>query len=454
MSYHPITLLCWEAAFAMAYETWLGSSYLSAVAGKLKLPFHLVVFLMALPWIGSLGQLIGLKLLNNISSLKKYTLTMALIARGIWTLPLTLAYIWGEQAIKTSTAFPYEQWFILIIFTATLSSIFASTSTVAWMSWMRNLISTRFQGRFLSIRHQFIMGTLIMTNLLASFIIDWKYQSLNAGFLMVGFLGLIAGLTSTSILFRVHDLKNSNWKPSTQTLSIRLLFKNRGFNRVLIFSSAFHCAIFTAAPYFPYYFTHELNLSMGTVTFWIALSSLGNFLAAGFWGKKIDRAHSLTSIIRGCALKLSFSPLLYLILDARTILWVAPLEYFMNGMAWSGFILALTTTLFRHCPKSHSPQYFSLYSASIGLSSAIGILLGGSLVHLFHDSFGFSALWITAGALRFGTAILLIGLLKNQDIRIPAFSRVRKPAWLSTQLAKQAKASSVEEKDSGISAAP
>jgi MFS family permease len=408
---------------------------------------------MALPWLGSLGQLLGLQFISRIHSLKKYTLTTGLIGRALWAIPLCLAIFWGDQAIGTGEAFPYQSWFLVVTFSAFFSSIFSSSSTVTWMAWMRSIISARFHGRFFSMRHQFIMGALILANLFASFIIDWNYRNLNAGFLILGFLGMFAGIASISILFKVHDTKKRNWK-NNEAWNIRNLLSYRGFNRILIFSSVFYCAIFMAAPFFPYYFTKELKVSMSTVALWIACSSLGSFLAAGFWGRRIDRSSSVVTIIRSCALKLSLSPFLYLFLNSKTILWVAPFEYFMNGMAWSGFILALTTHLFRHCPRQQSPQFFSFYSAATSLSSAVGILVGGSLIHIFYQKMGFNALWITAGSLRFTAALFLIGLLKNQEIRISLFSKVPRPAWLSTQLVKQAKASSVEDKDSGLSASP
>ncbi len=54
-----LTLLCWEAAFAVAYETWIGPTYINGLAGELGLDLKWVAFLAAVPWLGALGQIAG-----------------------------------------------------------------------------------------------------------------------------------------------------------------------------------------------------------------------------------------------------------------------------------------------------------------------------------------------------------------------------------------------------------
>src|SRR5436305_281269 len=92
-------LLCWEGAFAAAYDAWLGPTYLSGLAGELRVPVSLVSFLIAVPWIGATGQLLGIWALPRVPSLKAHTLKLAAIARALWVLPLFLALF---LAIETS----------------------------------------------------------------------------------------------------------------------------------------------------------------------------------------------------------------------------------------------------------------------------------------------------------------------------------------------------------------
>src|SRR4051794_32099445 len=103
-------LLCWEAAFAMAYDTWVGNTYLSGLAGELQIPILLLSFLTALPWIGSVGQVLGTWALHSFKSLKVYTLILASISRALWIVPLAAAAWWRIQTRNAPGQFPVQKW--------------------------------------------------------------------------------------------------------------------------------------------------------------------------------------------------------------------------------------------------------------------------------------------------------------------------------------------------------
>src|SRR5438094_581358 len=101
------SLLCWEGAFAMAYETWIGPVYLSGLAGEAGVSLPLLAVLTSIPWIGSIGQVFGLWAFERWPSRKRYTITVASAARALWSVPLFLAFFW----FRKSARFPAENWF-------------------------------------------------------------------------------------------------------------------------------------------------------------------------------------------------------------------------------------------------------------------------------------------------------------------------------------------------------
>jgi MFS family permease len=76
---------------------------------------------------------------------------------------------------------------------------------------------------------------------------------------------------------------------------------------------------------------------------------------------------------------------------------IAPIEYFIYGLAWSGFMLAQTKLLLKMSPNNSSNEcaaYFSIYATVSGISGAIFTFLGGQLVQQLSESGGFKILWI------------------------------------------------------------
>src|SRR4051812_31467864 len=91
--FNSFRLLWWEASFAIAYETWIHPTYLSGLAGELKVPLNLVSILAAIPWIGAIGQIVGPWAFERSGSVKIYVLGMASIGRSLWIIPL-LSALW------------------------------------------------------------------------------------------------------------------------------------------------------------------------------------------------------------------------------------------------------------------------------------------------------------------------------------------------------------------------
>jgi len=384
----------------MAYETWVGPTYLSGLAGELGVGVGVVALITSLPWIGSIGQLIGAWAYGRTLSVKSYTLRLALAARALWILPLFFAAYWGFSGVSDSLgSFPTYRWFIVVAAVSCSSSLLASSSAVAWMSWMRGLIPSSFHGRFFGFRQRYVMGALIIANLLAAMWVGWKPQGYWIGYAVICTLALISALMSTWLLSKVPDVKIST-SVADRKLDLWAPLRDPRFRDVLFFGAMFHGAIQLAGPYFPYYFTKELGIPMSSIALWITLTNLGCFIAAGAWGKKLDRSQNPISIIWWMGHLVALSPLPYLFSSADTIRWIAPVEYFFNGMAWTGYWLAMTSLLFRSCPEGKNAAYFSVYTAACGVAGAFGTFVGGNLAQALTQYGGFRALWAIAAIAR------------------------------------------------------
>src|SRR4051794_28103654 len=105
-----LRLLCWEAGLAVAYETWVSPTFLSALAGELHVDLRVVSVLAAVPWIGASGQILGAWAFDRSSTVKRYVLGMASLGRSLWGIPVLLAAYWGARAYGWGETFPKSHW--------------------------------------------------------------------------------------------------------------------------------------------------------------------------------------------------------------------------------------------------------------------------------------------------------------------------------------------------------
>ncbi|MCC7440989.1 MAG: MFS transporter [Bdellovibrionales bacterium] len=394
-----LRLLWWEAGFAIAYETCVGPGILSALAGEQGVGLGLVAWLNALPWLGQTGQLAGWFVLRRAGNLKRYTVAVAAFSRALWAIPL-LAGLW---AVGSGSPFPSQNWFLLAAAVAACAAPLASSSAVAWFSWMRSLVPGHLHGRFLGIRQRHVMVATLAANAFVLGIVSWKgTDGARFGFLAVLAAGVFSGALSTWLLAQVpaHRSLARNPGPGPAPAPLSTPFRDREFVRVLTFGACFHGAVHFSAPYFPYYFTHDLGFSTGTFAFWTALASLGNAVAAGVWGRRTDRPGGALATLSLCVIVIALSPFPYAVAPREWVAWLSPPEYFLNGAAWAGYVVAYTSLLFSRVPKGASPTYFSVYSATLGIMGAAGTLLGSWVAGLLEPHGGLRALWWAGGGLR------------------------------------------------------
>jgi hypothetical protein len=384
-------LLFLESALAMAYETWVGPTYLSGFAGEARASIAVLAFLTALPWIGQGGQLLGLFAFQGTSSVRRYVLRLAGLARGLWVFPLLLL-AWEGQLT--------ERWFLILAVSATLTALCASASAMAWLAWIKSLIPNGFHGRFFGARQRAVMAALILSNGFAGLVLRGRAEGDLSGYLILIFAALSLAFFATLALSKVPDVSFEHHEQPVAA-QIREVLRTPEAVSLIALGAVFTGAVQLAGPYFPYFFTHELGISMGEVSFWTIASNLGSFLASGPWGRYLDRHPlALKRVVAICGGLIVLSPLPYIVLGADVLRVLAPFEYALNGAAWSGLNLVILSSAFRWIPAKLNAPFFSLYTVILGLMGAASAALGGWIVEHFADAGGFRLLWGVGSGVR------------------------------------------------------
>ena len=255
------------------------------------------------------------------------------------------------------------------------------------------------------------------------------------GFLLV--CALVCAAISTFLLSRVPDTDFGGMKAARSSWleQVREPLRDTGFRRLILFNAIFQGTIQLAGPYFPYYFTSELHIPMRSVAFWTVLTNLGWFAAATFWGRRVDRVGGSRPAFRLTTNFIALSPLFYVFSSAATVSRIAPFDYFMNGMAWAGYILVYTKLQLERSPRGKCASYFAVGAVATAIASAFGNLLGGQIALWLQPYGGFRALFLIATFARFGVVWGLGHLVFDDRFNLGSVRRI-KTGWREALLAK------------------
>ncbi|MDR3608758.1 MAG: MFS transporter [Oligoflexia bacterium] len=416
-------LLFLEGAFSYAYDTWTGPTYLSGLAGEFGVGVGLLSLITVVPWIGAVGQFATLGAYHRSASVRRYVVGSAAFARVLWLIPLCLGWYWGLQSALGHEVFPAKKWFLVSAIVGLVSQLIGSASGAAWMAWIRELVAPRVRGRFFGVRQRYTMVAVIVVHFLGILWAGWRPGGYPAGYgILLGCACLSAAL-STWLLAKVPDVQSiraeNEVAPSTRMIDlIREPFRDEMFRNLVLFNAAFQFSIQIAGPYFPYFFTKELGFSMGTVAFWLMLGNIGWFVAALFWGRRIDRVDGWRSAFLASATLISISPMFYVFTGAGSVRVFAPFEYFSNGMFSAGYLLVYMKLQLERSPQGKSAGPFAVASAAAALSSGIGNLAGAQLAIWLQPWGGFRALFLIATVLRLATVWGLGYLLLGKQYRV------------------------------------
>ncbi len=402
----------------MAFETWIGANLLSGMAGELGAPMVWVSVLASAPWLGQFGQALGVGLRVSGEGLKRACLLLATSARLLWLVPLGFVLIRELLPSRFPGPFPLNGFFALLGVTACTSAVLLNLGSVAWNSWMRELIPGSIRGRFLGLRQRSVQGAVVLAHAVAASLVGFSVRGRPVGYALLGLLAVLHGLNSSRLLARVPAAP-SGPRPVGHPIRAAIgVLREPQFRGLLLCGAAFQFSMTLAGPYFAYYFTRGLGIPMSTVSLWTALTALGFLLAAPFWGRMFDRTRHPRLWISVCAALVGISPLWYLSPDAQIIRLLAPAEFLTNGFAWAGYQLCMSALLFRLCPPRQAPVAFALYGASVGIAGTLGTWMGGWLVPGLEPWGGFRALFALASLARLGVvAGLFLRLLPGGQSR-------------------------------------
>ncbi len=408
-----------EGAFGTVMGTFIGGVFLTGFALLLGANDMIIGLLAALPAFANLIQIVGSYIISKVGSSKRVCIVTILLHRLTWGIVTGLPFI-----LFTDGFYVFRVW-IFVLFLG-VSSIFASLSGVAWMSWMADLVPREMRGRFFALRNMWAQAVgMILAVLGGKFMDEWRGRFAgnelleSYGFSILFGMGVIFGLASIVLISRIQEPQRSQKVEASFLHQLKRPFLDPVFKKFMRFSVVWGFCVAVSGPFFGVYMIKTLGVPFSTISIFGLLSGITNIVGTRFWARFIDTIGSKPILII-CGMAAALVPVLWI--------FAAPGQYailfiihILSGLCWSGIGLASGAMMMNIAPAKSNSVYFAVFAAVTGLSGAVAPIVGGVMGELFQGlRIGFGQLSIADLQLLFlaSSILRLLSLLLLRTIPI------------------------------------
>src|SRR3989344_1680533 len=359
-----------EGGLSFANFTLLNGVFLIGFALTLGASELQIGILMSIPLLANLLQITSAFILERTGTRKWTAVVSLFISRVLW--------IFIVFAIFGVITFPH----LLYLFGAVLfiSSILLAVGNLALLSWMKDIVPIAHLGNFWGKRNIYASVCGIIVYLLGSYFLD-RFHSLDVyGYLFTA--GLFLGLVAVPLLLSVPEKKKPIHAISPPKFfgRLRIPFFDIRFRPLLYFGIFWGFAVNVASPFFIVYLLDDLSLSFLVVSLFLVLDTLFRIYGLNVWRRIVHRFGGKPSLAFAATIT-SCVPLAFLFVNKDNFL-IVPFIFAISAFSYAGIDIGLGQLLFKSSPRKYDAYYLSSFTSLVGLSSALGPILGGFLAVL------------------------------------------------------------------------
>lgn len=395
--------LRFSTAEGMAYGAFLGfgDHYIVAYAVALQTNNFLIGILCSVPgFLASLAQLWDGDLARIMKSRKVLVVVFALL-QGLMFIPIMSLFFLPSSS---------QGW--MLVFFASLYSIFGALVSPAWGSLMADIVPGNLRGRYFALRGSLSTLTSIITFLIGGMFLNYLVHRALWGFVVLFGAAFLARLISCTLLTRLYEKPlpekaQGQGKPSDFVRGLTLT--NLGKYMIFLISMSF--AVNIASPYFTVYQLRDLKISYLSFAVLDTISSVATLLTIRHWGQAADRAGNLKMMYLASAL-IPLVPFLWLL--SANLTYLGFVQAF-SGFAWAGFGLCSVNYLYDATTRENRTQYLAYFNAGNGMAAGLGALLGGLLSTHLPPFRGYQilSLLLISGILRAAVSLIFLHGIKE-----------------------------------------
>lgn len=360
--------------FGMVYFTVfgapVGSSLFTGFMRKLGAGDLVYSIVMALPVLGAVSQVLGSYFLETTGKRRFLFLSCGFAHRLLW-IPVALIPLFiGPEC--------HEARILSITILITFSSIGNSLVSVAFNSWMGNLVPPDIAGRFFSKRTLVSTISGSVAGLVVGGFVD-QVNTLN-GFALVFVIGALFGVCDilTFVFVKHPPMELPSEKPSLTSIFVEP-FKNRNYLKLSLFATVYAFGVNISGPFFNVYMIENLKMSYFIIALSCTITSgLTTVMCVRKWGALADR-YGNKPVVYISAIGIAVNPFLWFFTSPSVTVMV----YIVNlvgGAFWSGYNLAIYNQSVWLAPNKSRSAYLACYTL---LTSVIGTALANVCGGLF-----------------------------------------------------------------------
>ncbi|MCJ7508740.1 MAG: MFS transporter [candidate division Zixibacteria bacterium] len=377
----------WEGAFATVHLTLTSGIFLVGYALLLGVNDFQLGLLAALPFLAQMVQPLAAFLVQNLARRKPFTLTGAVFFRGIWILLVFLPFIFLVRNHKI----------VLFLSIIAISAVANNFATVAWLSWMADLVPQKIRGRYFGIRNTILQVVTICVYFAGAKLID-HYKALKPdqlsqklfdfsgfgnmsvlGFGIIFTLAVIAALVAGVLLYLQPEPSFHHFSNKAGLKDLLFPFKDKDYRKFIRFLVWWSLCVGIAAPFWGAHMLRNLHLDYYLISLFSILAGTISLVFQPFWGKMIDR-YGCKPVLRFNLIFILFIPYLWFFITPQNyfLLWV---DAVMGGIFWAGFNLAMFTIVLQISPQEGRPFFLASAYFVSGLFTFLASLIGGIIAN-------------------------------------------------------------------------
>jgi HEAT repeat protein/MFS family permease len=359
----------WDGMFAQPFYgvTWPGNVFLTGLALLLGCNAFQIGIIAAIGPLLSAVYLPAARLLERAGRRKPYYLSVVLVHRSVYFFLLILPFFAAQMSPSL------QRWLlVLIVF---VSQFFGIFNSVAWMSWMSDIIPEDRRGAFFGRRNMLCGGLWMGLSYLVGKFVD-AHKTLG-GYTLVYVIATILALVALVFAMRQPDppLAVSDKRPSLSELW-KGIYGSRGFRNFLLFQVAWGFTTSLAGPFYNVYMLDNLHITLAKITLWGIISGIVSTITQPYWGTLGDRAGNrstlLFALIGSCVTAFG-----WLLVTPENIEWMMIFIFGLSGFFDTGAGLISFNILLGILPEKNKPSYIAVYEAIVGTLVGISPMIGG-----------------------------------------------------------------------------
>lgn len=358
--------------------------FIEAFASFLQASTFQFTLLVSLPqFIGGIVQLFTNNLLSFFKSRKTLTIMFTFLQALIWIPIFLLAFV----------NYSWKVW--AYIFLVIIYFVVALIQNPLWNSWVMDIISMEFRGRYISFRSKIIDLVTFVSFIIGGFVLNHARQtnsSLEWAFGGLFIVSILTTLIGLKYLSNIHEPKYTIIKPKTSLKKFITGMRNDSQGLVVLYLGLMSFSIAISAAYFTPYVLQELNFSYLKFVILFSLPFISRMIFAKRVGRIIDR-YGPKKVLQITSFFIVLNPLLWLV--GNSFEWLIFIQIY-SGFSFGAYEITALSFFINGTTTNNRISLFSYYNFFNGLLILLGALSSNLLVGIGpFDSFYYNAFFFS-----------------------------------------------------------